>query len=45
LPVGLIVDRVGYGAVSFLVPPDVTGAIVCLIGLNLARATSRPSAR
>jgi uracil-xanthine permease len=36
LLVGLIIDRVGYGAVAFLLPPVVTGAIVCLIGLNLA---------
>ena len=34
--VGLIVDRVGYGAIEFLLPPVVTGAIVALIGLNLA---------
>jgi uracil-xanthine permease len=34
--VGLIIDRAGYGAVAFLLPPVVTGAIVCLIGLNLA---------
>ena len=36
LLVGLIIDRVGYGIVAFLLPPVVTGAIVCLIGLNLA---------
>jgi uracil-xanthine permease len=34
--VGLVIDRVGYGAVEFLLPPVVTGAIVALIGLNLA---------
>jgi uracil-xanthine permease len=36
LVVGLIIDRAGFGAVAFLLPPVVTGAIVCLIGLNLA---------
>jgi uracil-xanthine permease len=34
--VGLIIDRAGYGIVEFLLPPVVTGAIVALIGLNLA---------
>jgi uracil-xanthine permease len=34
--VGLLVDRVGYRAIEFLLPPVVTGAIVALIGLNLA---------
>src|SRR3954466_12341356 len=34
--VGLIVDRAGYGVIEFLLPPVVTGAIVALIGLNLA---------
>src|SRR5215211_9442026 len=34
--IGLIIDRVGYGAIEFLLPPVVTGAIVALIGLNLA---------
>jgi uracil-xanthine permease len=34
--VGLIIDRVGYRVVEFLLPPVVTGAIVALIGLNLA---------
>jgi uracil-xanthine permease len=34
--VGLIVDRIGYRVVGFLLPPVVTGAIVALIGLNLA---------
>jgi uracil-xanthine permease len=34
--VGLLVDRVGYRVVEFLLPPVVTGAIVALIGLNLA---------
>jgi uracil-xanthine permease len=34
--VGLFVDRAGYRAIEFLLPPVVTGAIVALIGLNLA---------
>jgi uracil-xanthine permease len=34
--VGLLVDRVGYRVIEFLLPPVVTGAIVALIGLNLA---------
>jgi uracil-xanthine permease len=34
--VGLIVDRIGYRVVGFLLPPVVTGTIVALIGLNLA---------
>jgi uracil-xanthine permease len=34
--VGLIVDRMGYRVIEFLLPPVVTGAIVALIGLNLA---------
>src|ERR671933_453651 len=34
--VGLLVDRAGYRVVEFLLPPVVTGAIVALIGLNLA---------
>ncbi len=34
--VGLIIDRAGYRVVEFLLPPVVTGAIVALIGLNLA---------
>ena len=34
--VGLVIDRVGYRVVEFLLPPVVTGAIVALIGLNLA---------
>jgi len=34
--VGLIVDRAGYRVVELLLPPVVTGAIVALIGLNLA---------
>src|SRR3954449_8954572 len=34
--VGLIVDRAGYRVIEFLLPPVVTGAIVGLIGLNLA---------
>ena len=36
LAVGLIVDRAGYRVIEFLMPPVVTGAIVALIGLNLA---------
>ena len=34
--VGLIVDRAGYRVIEFVLPPVVTGAIVALIGLNLA---------
>jgi uracil-xanthine permease len=34
--VGLIVDRAGWNVFEFLFPPLVTGAIVALIGLNLA---------
>jgi uracil-xanthine permease len=34
--VGLLIDRLGYRAVEVLLPPVVTGAIVALIGLNLA---------
>jgi uracil-xanthine permease len=34
--VGLLVDRVGYRVIEFLLPPVVTGTIVALIGLNLA---------
>jgi uracil-xanthine permease len=34
--VGLLIDRVGYRPVAVLLPPVVTGAIVALIGLNLA---------
>jgi uracil-xanthine permease len=34
--VGLLIDRAGYRVVEFLLPPVVTGAIVMLIGLNLA---------
>jgi uracil-xanthine permease len=34
--IGLIIDRVGFRVVEFLLPPVVTGAIVALIGLNLA---------
>ena len=34
--VGFIIDRAGYRVVEFLLPPVVTGAIVALIGLNLA---------
>src|SRR3954453_2395740 len=34
--VGVIVDRAGYRFIDWLLPPVVTGAIVALIGLNLA---------
>lgn len=34
--VGLLVDRAGYRVIERLLPPVVTGAIVALIGLNLA---------
>jgi uracil-xanthine permease len=34
--VGLVVDRLGYRVIEFLLPPVVTGSIVALIGLNLA---------
>lgn len=34
--IGLLIDRAGYRVVEFLLPPVVTGAIVALIGLNLA---------
>jgi uracil-xanthine permease len=34
--VGLIVDRVGFRVIEALLPPVVTGAIVALIGLNVA---------
>jgi uracil-xanthine permease len=34
--VGLLVDRLGYRVIEVLMPPVVTGAIVALIGLNLA---------
>jgi uracil-xanthine permease len=34
--IGLVVDRLGYGVIEFLLPPVVTGTIVALIGLNLA---------
>ena len=34
--VGFIVDRAGYRVIEFVLPPVVTGAIVALIGLNLA---------
>jgi len=33
---GLVIDRAGYRVIEFLLPPVVTGAIVALIGLNLA---------
>lgn len=34
--IGLLVDRFGAGWINKLMPPAVTGAIVALIGLNLA---------
>lgn len=34
--IGLLVDRFGSGLINILMPPAVTGAIVALIGLNLA---------
>ena len=34
--IGLLVDRFGSGWINKLMPPAVTGAIVALIGLNLA---------
>ncbi|MBE2319950.1 nitrate reductase [Solirubrobacter sp. CPCC 204708] len=34
--IGIVIDRAGYRVVEFLLPPVVTGAIVMLIGLNLA---------
>ena len=34
--IGVLIDRAGYRVVEFLLPPVVTGAIVALIGLNLA---------
>src|SRR5215203_2977794 len=34
--VGLLIDRLGYRMIEILLPPVVTGAIVALIGLNLA---------
>jgi uracil-xanthine permease len=34
--VGLLIDRVGTRPITLLLPPVVTGAIVALIGLNLA---------
>ncbi|PID31040.1 nitrate reductase [Candidatus Saccharibacteria bacterium] len=34
--IGLVVSRVGHGWINRLMPPVVTGAIVALIGLNLA---------
>jgi uracil-xanthine permease len=34
--VGLLIDRVGTRPITVLLPPVVTGAIVALIGLNLA---------
>ncbi len=34
--IGLLVDRFGSGWINLLMPPAVTGAVVALIGLNLA---------
>src|SRR3954467_12318228 len=34
--IGLLIDRLGYRVIEFLLPPVVTGSIVALIGLNLA---------
>jgi uracil-xanthine permease len=34
--IGLIVMKVGYGWIETLMPPPVTGAVVAVIGLNLA---------
>ncbi len=34
--IGLLVDQYGSGWINFLMPPAVTGAVVMLIGLNLA---------
>jgi uracil-xanthine permease len=34
--IGVLVDRYGVGWINFLMPPAVTGAVVMLIGLNLA---------
>lgn len=34
--IGLLVDRFGSGWINVLMPPVVTGAVVALIGLNLA---------
>ena len=34
--IGLVVMRIGYAWVEFLMPPVVTGAVVMVIGLNLA---------
>lgn len=34
--VGLVVMKVGYGWIEALMPPAVTGAVVAVIGLNLA---------
>jgi uracil-xanthine permease len=34
--IGLLIDRVGTAPLDWLLPPVVTGAIVALIGLNLA---------
>ena len=38
--VGLIVNAVGIGWINWLLPPIVTGAIVMIIGLNLAGAAN-----
>ena len=34
--IGLIVDRAGFSVIEHLLPPVVTGAIVAIVGLNLA---------
>src|SRR4249920_3515615 len=34
--IGLVVMKVGYGWIETLMPPAVTGAVVAVIGLNLA---------
>lgn len=39
--VGVIVDRAGYDWINRLMPPAVTGAIVALIGLNLAGVATK----
>ena len=40
--IGFWVDRAGYRVIEFLLPPVVTGAIVALIGLNLAPVAKAP---
>ena len=39
--VGLLVNRIGHAWINVLMPPVVTGAIVMLIGLNLAPVAVR----